>query len=240
MKGRSGKMDVKYGGCDFQNNNAAFVEGEEFYFNRRILCREPSGRRSSSVYYRRGEGVPFKWEKKPGTPNAKLDDGDPNNNNNNIIIPPLSPPPSLQSLGLSLPCFDNDAVAQQQSTHYVFSWRKIKKMLHAKIGKKKSGGSGLHQVDDDDNNFGVRDSDTEFIASLKNSNSLSSSSSSSFSNGSSFCYGSPWNMKAIMVCIAKRTYLSTYLFLLYLYHFLFPFLFEAIVLYVDQITVVYL
>ncbi|OIV99789.1 hypothetical protein TanjilG_26127 [Lupinus angustifolius] len=63
---------------------------------RNILCRESSIGCSSRIsYYRSSEGVPFKWEMKPGiakelSPKEEL--------------PPLTPPPALLSLGLPKPC----------------------------------------------------------------------------------------------------------------------------------------
>ncbi|MCD9638740.1 hypothetical protein HAX54_022879 [Datura stramonium] len=76
---------------------------------------------SSVCYCRRGEGVPFQWEKQPGTPK------NPPKEDVNIINLPLSPPPSFQSRGLSKPCFDNEP---QQSKHLkVWLYKKIKKPL---------------------------------------------------------------------------------------------------------------
>ncbi|KAK4370193.1 hypothetical protein RND71_009668 [Anisodus tanguticus] len=127
----------------------------------RILSRESSVGQSSQIYYyrRRAEGVPFQWERQPGTPkNPPKED---------VNIPPLSPPPSFQSLGLPKPCFHDDELPESKPLKVWLS-KKIKKLHQLKsFGK-------YHQHDH------VGESDGEFVASsFKNSSSSSSSSSSS-------------------------------------------------------------
>ncbi|KAK4355419.1 hypothetical protein RND71_024390 [Anisodus tanguticus] len=133
----------------------------------RILSRESSVGHSSRIYYyrRRAEGVPFQWERQPGTPkNPPKED---------VNIPPLSPPPSFQSLGLHKPCFHDDNEQQESKTLKVWLSKKIKKFHPLKsFGKSRQN---LHGSLDR-----VVESDGEFVASLfKNSSSSSSSSSSS-------------------------------------------------------------
>lgn len=48
-----------------------------------------------SFYNLKPEGVPFDWEKRPGTPK---------NSSKEDVIPPLSPPPAQFRVGLSKPC----------------------------------------------------------------------------------------------------------------------------------------
>ncbi|KAH6779457.1 oxysterol-binding 4B-like protein [Perilla frutescens var. hirtella] len=68
----------------------------------RILGRESSsvGKTSSRIFYRSGEGVPFRWEMQPGTAKNPREDED--------VIPPICPSPLMQSIGLPLPNLDHD------------------------------------------------------------------------------------------------------------------------------------
>ncbi|WMV37192.1 hypothetical protein MTR67_030577 [Solanum verrucosum] len=86
------------------------------------ISRELSVGHSSRIYYyRRGEGVPFEWEKQPGTPKIN-----PTKEDVNI---PLSPPPSFQSIGLTKPCFDD----HDESKHFkVWLTNKMKKLHSSK------------------------------------------------------------------------------------------------------------
>ncbi|XP_055824370.1 uncharacterized protein LOC129892860 [Solanum dulcamara] len=85
-----------------------------------ISLESSVGQSSRFYYYRRGEGVPFEWEKLPGIPkiNPSKDDV------NNIINTPLSPPPSFQSLGLPKPCFDD----HESKRFKVWLTKKMKKL----------------------------------------------------------------------------------------------------------------
>ncbi|XP_059287903.1 uncharacterized protein LOC132041125 [Lycium ferocissimum] len=136
----------------------------------RILSRESSVGQSSRIYYyrRRGEGVPFEWERQPGTPkNLPKED---------VNIPPLSPPPSFQNLRLPKPCFNDDVDPQEMKRLKVWLTKKIKKLHPLKSTFGKSHPRSDH----------VGESDGEFVSSsFKNSSSSSSSSSTdSFASNS--------------------------------------------------------
>lgn len=187
---------------------SSVLQGDGVYFNR-ILSREPSVGQSSHIYYRRTEGVPFKWEMQPGTPKNRPEEED--------IIPPLSPPPSVLSLGLPKPCFDHPKRVEQSS---VWFWKRIK-IIHKEKMIQTLTSKGTRNVDPglnkNDQNFQLGDqSDGEFIASFDNSCSSSSSSSNSSNSHAMelssirrelvdgpFCC-SPWNISAILIRTNRR------------------------------------
>lgn len=152
-------------------------DGDNGFQFSQILSRESSVGQSSRIYYyRRAEGVPFQWEKQPGTPK---------NPPNEDVVPPLSPPPSIQSLGLPKPCFINtdDDEPQESKSLKVWLSNKINKKLHQlkTFGKSHQNSELMHGSDV----VGPCDSDGEFVASsFKNSTSSSSSSSSTDSYNS--------------------------------------------------------
>ncbi|KAL9224120.1 hypothetical protein vseg_000188 [Gypsophila vaccaria] len=66
-------------------------------FSSKILSRKSTVESNSSRFFNRAEdeGVPFKWERRPGTPIL----GQPED----VVIPPLSPPPAITAMGLPKP-----------------------------------------------------------------------------------------------------------------------------------------
>ncbi|KAD5961061.1 hypothetical protein E3N88_12534 [Mikania micrantha] len=92
---------------DLESEETTFsiLGGEKLYINK-ILSRDSSLDRSSRIYYRSNTniGVPFQWEKKPGTPM--------NPPREEVIqqqtppLPPPPPPPAFQSLELPRPNVD--------------------------------------------------------------------------------------------------------------------------------------
>ncbi|KAL6555236.1 hypothetical protein OROGR_006494 [Orobanche gracilis] len=152
-------------------------QGDEHCISR-ILSRDASIGRSSRIFSRRAQGVPFKWEKNPGTPKNPQEEDQ---------IPPPSPSPLMQSLGLPLP--NVDGLHRDHGTNesalkrlIVMCLRKMsKKNIISDISKKveilgKWRSSGRKK---ESSRFG--DSNGEFVGSVKGS---SFSSNSSFSSDS--------------------------------------------------------
>ncbi|CAK9137958.1 unnamed protein product [Ilex paraguariensis] len=180
------------------------LHGDGFHFNR-ILSRESPVGQSSRIYYRSAEGVPFKWERRPGTP-KNLPEG--------RLIPPLSPPPAMQSLGLPRPCVHDQP--KDSNRRWVLFWKRNKKSK----SKKKVEAPG--ETNDDNiasDKFETSEhsnSEREFEFPFGNSSSCSSSSTSSsnglalkeskvhrdLQDGSLYC--SPWKIMATLVGVAKR------------------------------------
>lgn len=97
------------------------------------ISRESSiGQSSRIFYYRRGEGVPFEWERQPGTPKIN-----PSKEDVNIINTPLSPPPSFQNLGLPKPCFHD----HESKRFKVWLSNKMKKLYPLKTFAKSHDGA---------------------------------------------------------------------------------------------------
>lgn len=190
--------------------------GDEFNFNR-ILARETSIGQSSRVYYRSPvEGVPFKWEKLPGTPKNQPEEE---------VIPPLSPPPQVQSKGLpSRPSFV-DKLAKESNddgrkVKFFWLWKKIKgNDLYRKVERLSRGKLG-------DGNFGLRRLNHHESCSSSSSTSTSTSSTwNSWINNNEvlesssmrkemvdgpFCCN-PWNITPIMVHFVLRGFLCSIL-----------------------------
>ncbi|MFS7981637.1 hypothetical protein Hanom_Chr10g00953301 [Helianthus anomalus] len=86
---------------DIDDTPFSILRGERLSINK-ILSRDSSLGQSSRIYYRSttNVGVPFQWEKKPGTPM--------NPPREEVILQPPPPPPSpaMQSLVLSRPNMD--------------------------------------------------------------------------------------------------------------------------------------
>ncbi|KAL9242261.1 hypothetical protein vseg_016280 [Gypsophila vaccaria] len=89
-------------------------------FSSKILSRQSTvGSCSSRFFYRAAEGVPFQWEKRPGTAiKAQPDD----------IIPPISPPPAVLAMGLPKPCIN--VMGEPKPKRWSSAWfvNKIKKI----------------------------------------------------------------------------------------------------------------
>ena len=202
-------MDSK----DFGSKNPVSVlQGDKFFFNR-IISRESSVGCSSRFYYRSSEGVPFTWEKQPGK--SKSPPG-------TEVVPPIRAPPAVLSLGLPKPRIEEqksstDSMASKVSR--VWFWKKSKK--NDRLRKKKHINNGYgRDLGRSENLEVLYNSDVEFVDSSPCSLSSSSFSSSSIngdhslpssridSPASDLVYGpfscSPWNISAIMICIAKR------------------------------------
>ncbi|KAA8535598.1 hypothetical protein F0562_030601 [Nyssa sinensis] len=84
------------------------LEGDGFYFDR-ILSRKSSPGHSSRIDYGRAEGVPFEWEKQPGTPKNPPEEE---------VIPPISPPPAVQSLALPKPSVNQPKGSTKSRTQF--------------------------------------------------------------------------------------------------------------------------
>ncbi|KAE9609860.1 hypothetical protein Lal_00006461 [Lupinus albus] len=82
-----------------------------------ILCRKSSIGCSSRIsYYRSGEGVPFKWEMKPGIAKESPKEE---------LPPLLTPPPALLSLGLPKTCIMDNPKPSTRSRFRI--WNKKEK-----------------------------------------------------------------------------------------------------------------
>ncbi|GMN52058.1 hypothetical protein TIFTF001_021211 [Ficus carica] len=203
-------------GCELRR----VVNVEEFSFNKMLSRTSSVGTCSSRIYYYRsaGEGIPFQWEMKPGTPKDQPKEE---------AIPPLSPPPAILSLGLPKPCINIEEPKPRSRLKLKF-WRKISKGRNTlqvrKIGQAKREDQNSDGIASDykDERFDFYCSDCEFMASSRrDSSSNSSLSSLSFSNAlsrqssrlrspawhppnrsTSSC--SPWNISSILVSLAKH------------------------------------
>ncbi|XP_051120299.1 uncharacterized protein LOC127244048 isoform X2 [Andrographis paniculata] len=159
----------------------------------RILSRESSIGKSSRIYYRSAEGIPFKWESMPGTPKHPQEDD---------VVPPPSPSPLMQSLGLSLPNVDHDKPQRVPlKTFKIGNLKEIMKrrinfdveMMLGKKNKKKPGACvEVLEV--------VKDSSVSSSASTCLSESSSFSSHSRMwdlsMNDGPFCC-SPWSIPSV-------------------------------------------
>ncbi|KAJ7979454.1 putative OSBP(Oxysterol binding protein)-related protein 4B [Quillaja saponaria] len=194
-------------------------EHQRDMFLTKILSRNSSVSCSSHIYYYRNpEGVPFKWEMKPGTPiNPPKEEA----------LPPLCPPPAILSLGLPKPCIEQHKPSSRP--RLIRFWKKKCSTRNKQMSKKLQEESHHQQECPIDHNVGGLDtfggfefcsSDCEFSASSRHSISSSSSSSFSFTNGPSVrspsaeslgrdmykrplsC--SPWNISRILVSVTRR------------------------------------
>ncbi|KAL3841045.1 hypothetical protein ACJIZ3_025636 [Penstemon smallii] len=177
---------------------------DDGFYGGRVLARKPSLSQSSRIFYRDSEGVPFIWEKQPGTPINPHEEED---------IPPLSPPPLMQNMGLSLPNIDHDEPEGSfLKTSKTWNLKKmVKKGMKSDIIKKvEMLSKKISHKQQESSRFG--DSDGDFVGSIKDSSFSSYSSSLSFSsnhrimdssrlpsdsNNGPFCC-SPWSFSAIL------------------------------------------
>jgi len=179
----------------------------------KTLSRNSSVGCSSRLYYYRSaaEGVPFNWERQPGTPKHPPND--------ETLIPPLSPPPAARGLELPKPCFEQPkAQAATWPRLAIRFWNKCKTNKQRKNTVnacfRATGSDKFEKLE-----YFSADYCSEFMASARNSSS-SSLSSLSFSNGPSVqssrleCPGrdsfqgplscSPWKISAIVLSISRR------------------------------------
>jgi hypothetical protein len=164
---------------------------------------------SSRLYYYRSaaEGVPFNWERQPGTPKHPPND--------ETLIPPLSPPPAARGLELPKPCFEQPkAQAATWPRLAIRFWNKCKTNKQRKNTVnacfRATGSDKFEKLE-----YFSSDYCSEFMAS-----SSSSLSSLSFSNGPSVQSSrlespgrdsfqgplscSPWKISAIVLSISRR------------------------------------
>ncbi|XP_021912733.1 LOW QUALITY PROTEIN: uncharacterized protein LOC110826404 [Carica papaya] len=172
-------MDHQQQNCGRSRRKVSLVERDEFF--NKILSRNPSLGYSSRVeYYRSSEGVPFNWEKQPGTPKHQpIHD----------TLPPLSPPPAQLSLALPKPCINFDDPKPPLMTKLKF-WKQKKKthegIKWVKAADAKSNVMMVNGEDDDHklmNFYEIcsSDGDHDHRFSGNNCSSSNSSSSESFS-----------------------------------------------------------
>lgn len=176
-----------------------FLEGDGFFYDR-LLLKDNSIGNSSRIYYRSAtDGVPFQWERSPGTPKHELQ---------NEVIPPLIPPPAAQSKGL--PPRPKNCVEQSKESGN--KW----KAWFWKKSKKKRDCNAIHRSVSCDI-VSADKFEMEFMGSIHDSSSSASSSSSSWNRASlhsevglqrdtldSRYFCSPWNITAILVRVARR------------------------------------
>lgn len=83
----------------------------------KTLSRDASVGQSSCIYYRstNNEGVPFDWEKQPGTPKHRPRED---------TIPPPTPPPAMQSLAFSRPNADLYGESRECTSWRFSLWKK--------------------------------------------------------------------------------------------------------------------
>ncbi|XP_010265443.1 PREDICTED: uncharacterized protein LOC104603170 [Nelumbo nucifera] len=200
----------------------SLLQGDEQFFNR-IISRDASNGFSSRIYFRSGEGIPFKWEVQPGKAKSQPE---------TESIPPLSPPPAIQSAGLGRPCIDPVEPAKGLLWSKVWFWKKTRRSqppnkTQTVLREVISDSSGSDWVE----KLESYSSDTDSIASPRHSNAsylMSPVSSSSHGPSSSrFAaprsqkgadFGgrgsiedldwrlrcSPWNFAGVSICVARR------------------------------------
>lgn len=179
---------------DFEIDEPPFsvLRGKEVYINK-ILSRDSSTGQSSRIYYSSTTslGVPFQWERKPGTPmNPPLE----------TILPPTPPPlpPAARSLALPQPNVD----MRNSSLSWKFwLWkRRLSKNMrmhiynrrgyHMKFGSNAKGNK-VSSVDGDLDaelvGWTQRDSKSSSCPSLSSTALLSNHQIESFREGVPFC-----------------------------------------------------
>lgn len=117
------------GDQEVEQKPVSVLQGDGICMNR-ILARESSVGKSSHIFYRSGEGVPFIWEMQPGTPKNPQEDE---------VIPPICPSPLMQSIGLPLPNLDHDEPHVEPASKTSKMWRlreMVKKRINGDIIKK--------------------------------------------------------------------------------------------------------
>ncbi|CAK9329843.1 unnamed protein product [Citrullus colocynthis] len=149
--------------------------------------RNSSMSRSSRFYYRRTtEGVPFQWEKQPGTPknNPPLTE---------VVPPPISPPPAALSLGLSKPAVR--VVQNKQPMFLLFGpWRKQPKPKKNPC-----------PLDHDDSNERPRfDSCGSHCEFMEESSCKAKSLPATESSGHLRVGCGPWRINPIKIAIGRR------------------------------------
>ncbi|KAH7861385.1 hypothetical protein Vadar_025440 [Vaccinium darrowii] len=185
------------------NNNderkpVKLLEGDGFYFDR-LLLKDTSIGNSSRIYYRSTtDGVPFQWERAPGTPKHEM---------KSEALPPLIPPPGVQRKGLPPRPKNGDYQSKESSSKWKgWFWKKSKKKRDSNAIQR----SVSCDVIADKFEMG-------FMSSIHES-SFSASSSSSSPNRASLhsevglrrdsldprYVRSPWNITAIFFRVAKR------------------------------------
>lgn len=189
-----------------QRRSFSLLRGDGLYFNR-IISRKSSVGQSSRIYYRTGEGVPFKWEMQPGTSKNQPEE-------ESTPFPPLSPPPQLQNklLPLPNPCLDQDQ--PKNRTKFFLFLKRIKiTELYDKLAPQSSS---RRRCTSSIINHYCSSSSSSTLSSSRNHGSSPSSSSSSSSiiresvDDAPFCC-SPWNVTAIMV---RTIYIYIYTYIL--------------------------
>lgn len=173
----------------------SLLEGDGFYFNR-ILSRDSSVGQSSRIYYQNvTEGVPFKWEKQPGTPK---------NPQQNEAIPPPTPPPAAQKVGRFRPPKE-----PSRSNLWRFLKRSKKGKENNKRDKRRGNNDAGGQMSEFEARFEYEDFDDSSRSFYSSSSTLSSSSSSLNGPTPSPLQQSrfeTWRFKEILlVCVARRS-----------------------------------
>ncbi|KAK9697515.1 hypothetical protein RND81_08G042800 [Saponaria officinalis] len=106
-----------------RNKIPSILQSNEM-FSSKILARKSTVNSNSSRFYNRAEeGVPFKWERRPGKPiSTKTED--------HVVMPPLSPPPALLAMGLPKPCMNFIDGPKPKPRKWSSAWlvKKIKKI----------------------------------------------------------------------------------------------------------------
>ncbi|GLT97512.1 hypothetical protein SLE2022_150710 [Rubroshorea leprosula] len=152
---------------------ASLMKGDDFFSNR-ILSRNSSVGRSSRIYYRSPEGVPFNWEMQPGTPK------DPPKEDN---LPTLSPPPAMLSLGLPKPCITIEEPKPPKLLRFMFWKRREKGDRGKKLQPGPKASSDHLDATESEKYFETCSFDGEFMASPPRASTCSSSSSLTLSHG---------------------------------------------------------
>lgn len=161
-----------------QKPEISLFEGDDGFSIRRFLAREPSLNQSSDSFYRESEGIPFKWERQPGTPKDYLQqDG-------LISTPPLSPSPLMQSLKLRLPNHDEIKGSTLKSSK-LESFRKMVQKSIAFSRDKVKGSLRFGELMESVKDSSVSSSSSSFSIPWKD-RGLDSSRDSMFDSGSCF------------------------------------------------------
>lgn len=92
--------------------------GDGVCINRILARSESSVGKSSRVFYRSNEGVPFRWEMEPGTAKKPQEEE---------TIPPICPSPLMQSLGLPLPNLDHPIEPPLKTSSKLWRLREMEK-----------------------------------------------------------------------------------------------------------------
>lgn len=194
-----------------RRRGAAAERGDDQFFHKTLSRNSSVGCSSRLYYYRSAEGVPFNWERQPGTPKHPPKDE---------TIPPLSPPPAARSLELPKPRFEQPKPQAATWPRLIRFWNKRRTNKQRKNNTVNAGFRATGSEKFEKLEFFSSDYCSEFMASARNSSRSSSSSSLSFSNGPSVqssrlgssgrdsFHGplscSPWKISAIVLSISRR------------------------------------